>query len=171
MSIKKIFARNLSILFIDKFIRALYTIILGAYIARYFGPEKFGFISILITMPAIFASFSNFGADKIVVKELSIRPNLEFKLFGTIYYSRLYACFIFFAFLIFYYFMIEKYNAINLLISALISSSLLFNFADTFDLYFQSKMLNHKTILSKMIVLVTVSIIRIIMLLERCRSG
>jgi O-antigen/teichoic acid export membrane protein len=162
--LKKIVFRNISILIIDKGIRAFYTLFIGAFIARYFGPEKFGFISITVTTATILASFSNFGADGIVVKELVTRPKLESKIFGTIYFSRFFICIALYVLLILYYLFINKYKGEEFIILLLISSTLLFNFSDSLDLWFQYKMINHKTILSKMFILIIITIIRFIML-------
>jgi O-antigen/teichoic acid export membrane protein len=151
---------------IDKVIRAIYTLFVGVLIARYFGPEKFGLISITVSLATILASFANFGADGIVVKELSIRPSLDFKIFGTIFLSRIFACVSLYLILVIYYIFFANYSNEEVLISLLISSTLLFNFSDAFDLWFQYKLINHKTILTKIIILVLIMIVRYLMLIN-----
>lgn len=160
MNIRKVLFRNVSLLVIDKVIRAVYTLFVGAMIARHFGPEKFGFISITVTLVTILASFTNFGADGIVVKELTIRPGLTSKIFGTIFLSRLAFCVIIYLFLILYYYFFANYPREEIYVALIISSTLLFNFSDSFDLWFQSQLINHKTIIIKMVGLIATMALR-----------
>ena len=63
-------AKNISWLLIDKLIRMVGGLFVGIWVARYLGPDLFGKLNYAIAFIGLFGSFSAFGLQAIVVREL-----------------------------------------------------------------------------------------------------
>lgn len=74
---------NISWLFLDKIFRMGAGLIVGAWIARYLGPENFGIWNVAIAYTALFGSFINFGLESILVKEIVRNPQERNGLMGS----------------------------------------------------------------------------------------
>ena len=61
---------NISWLLVDKLIRMIGGLFVGIWVARYLGPDAFGKLSYAIAFIGLFGSFSAFGLQAIVVREL-----------------------------------------------------------------------------------------------------
>ncbi len=61
---------NTGWLFADKIIRMGVGLVVGVWIARYLGPEKFGLLNYSIAIVAMFGPISSFGLNGIVVRDL-----------------------------------------------------------------------------------------------------
>ncbi len=75
--------RNISWLFLDKIFRMSAGLIVGAWVARYLGPEDYGAWNFAIAFAAIFGSFINFGLESILIRDLVTSPADENELMGS----------------------------------------------------------------------------------------
>lgn len=140
---------NTSWLLFDKVLRALLGVGVGAWLARYLGPSQFGELAYCIAFISIFQAISNLGLDGIVVRELSRDKNKANMVLGTVLQMRLLVgCFCWIlAVLIFYLFNRDDTHLIVLVI--IVGGSLVFQAADTVDLWFQSQVQSRRTVLAK----------------------
>lgn len=75
--------RNTSWMFAEQGLKLFTVIFVGIYIARYLGPEKFGLLSYVIAIVAIFMSISRLGMESILIRELIIHPKERRQYIGT----------------------------------------------------------------------------------------
>src|ERR1017187_4370185 len=68
---------NMGWLFVDKFIRLGAGLFVGAWIARYLGPEQFGLLNFSIAFAALVGIMANLGLDGIVVRDLVKSPSRQ----------------------------------------------------------------------------------------------
>ncbi len=91
---------NTSWMFVEQGLKLFTVIIVGIYIARYLGPEKFGLLSYVLAIVTIFMSLSRLGMESILVRELIVHPAKRLQYIGTAHSLMLIAaivCFVFIA--------------------------------------------------------------------------
>ncbi len=59
------------------------SLIINIWLARYFGPDKYGAISYIFAFVGIFSFIANFGIGEILIRELVKNPNKRNELLGT----------------------------------------------------------------------------------------
>jgi O-antigen/teichoic acid export membrane protein len=74
--------RNTSWMFIGQ-LSMIISLTLNIWLARYFGPEKYGAISYIFAFVGIFSFIANFGIGEILIRELVTCPEKKNKLLGT----------------------------------------------------------------------------------------
>ena len=85
---RKYFA-NTSWLMTERILRMTVALLVGIYVARYLGPERFGLLSYANSFVGIFLSLATLGLDEVVVRELVKTPELREKLLGTSFVLKL----------------------------------------------------------------------------------
>lgn len=144
--------KNMGWLIVDKLIRALLGITVGAWVARYLGPSQYGEIAYCISFISLFQAIANLGMDGIVVRELSNETKNKNNILGTVFQLRIFAgviCWIISVILFIY--ISKEINNTDIKILILIGSTLLFQAADTVDLWFQSEIKSKRTVIAKII--------------------
>ena len=68
------YAFNTGWLFFEYSLRAVTGVLVGIYVARYLGPERFGIFSYISSVVAIFAAVARLGLDGIMTREFVQRP-------------------------------------------------------------------------------------------------
>ena len=76
-------------LFADKILRMIVGLFVGAWVARYLGPEQYGLWNFSIAFTALFGAFASLGLDSIVVRELVNHPERENELLGSVFILKL----------------------------------------------------------------------------------
>ena len=145
---RKIFLANIVWLSIDKFVRLLVGVIVGAWVARYLGPEEFGLLSYALVFCSFFSAVATLGLDGILVRELSTSNQVANKVLGTAFGLRFIAGIILFGASVLAITSIES-DAMLIGITIIIALGLLFQSADVIELWFQSQSQGKKTIFSR----------------------
>jgi O-antigen/teichoic acid export membrane protein len=76
-------AKNLVSLLSVRVFDVLYTFLVMAILARYFGPRLYGDYAFVVALVFIYLPFINFGVTPIMVRELSVHPNRREEIFGA----------------------------------------------------------------------------------------
>lgn len=64
------FVFNSGVLLVEKIIRLVLSLFVGVWVARYLGPDYYGYIGFFTALYGILKVFSSFGLEQIIVKEL-----------------------------------------------------------------------------------------------------
>jgi PST family polysaccharide transporter len=64
---------NTGWLMIDRFVRLFLGVAVGAWVARYLGPERYGELCYSIALVALFQTVANLGADGIIIRDICRR--------------------------------------------------------------------------------------------------
>lgn len=156
---------NTGWIFFDKLLRALLGVLVGAWVARYLGPSQFGELAYCVAFIGIFQSITNLGLDGIVVRELSNHPHRANIVLGTTFQLRLligllsWVC----AFLI--YGLTNSFSGEGIWLVGLVGAGMIFQVADTVDLWFQSNSQSKRTVLAKTIAYIFTNTIRVVLIL------
>lgn len=143
-------AANTGWLVFDRLIRVLIGLTVGAWIARYLGPARFGELSYVVAFIALFQAAANLGADAIVVRDIARTPERAAAILGTAFWMRLVAglvCWIAAAIVMV---LINPGEREILWMTLIVGGSLVFQASDTVDLWFQSQTRSRRTVAAKL---------------------
>lgn len=136
-------------IFFDKMLRALLGVLVGAWVARYLGPSQFGELAYCIAFIGIFQSVTNLGLDGIVVREIANDPRRASITLGTTFQLRLLIGLISWIFAILIYGFTNSFADQGIWIIAIVGAGMIFQAADTVDLWFQGNSQSKRTVLAK----------------------
>jgi O-antigen/teichoic acid export membrane protein len=157
--------KNTLWLFISKILGFFSAIFVGAWVARYLGPETFGLLAYSNNLVALFLPIAMIGLNDIIVKELvNAKNNIEIsKIIGTAFQIKLFFGFISLIILISFVLLNKDFLEIRLLI-LIFSSFLLFQSLEVFDFYFQSQVKSKFVVYARIIAVSGSSILKIILI-------
>ena len=104
---KKRVLKNIFWSVIGKIITLLGGLLVGIFVARYLGPERYGLMNYVISLVSIFTIIAQFGFDLIEIREEARRPKLRDIIIGTFFYLRLFLAITTMALVVLYVFSYE----------------------------------------------------------------
>ncbi len=152
-------------IFFDKILRALLGLLVGAWVARYLGPSQFGELAYCIAFIGIFQSVVNLGLDGIVVREIANEPIRANIILGTVFRLRLLLGIILWVLAIGVYGLSNGFEDQGIRIVGLVGASMIFQVADTVDLWFQGNSQSKRTVLAKAAAYLISNAIRVALIL------
>ena len=132
--------KNTSWLFAEKILRMVVGLLVGVWVARYLGPEKFGLLSYALSFVGLFSIVATFGLDEIVVREIVKDESRRDGLIGTAFWLKLFGAFVVLLALAFAVKFTSNDDNTNILVF-IIASALIFQSFNVVDFYFQSKVM------------------------------
>ncbi|WP_161491164.1 flippase [Polynucleobacter campilacus] len=152
-------------IFFDKILRALLGVLVGAWVARYLGPSQFGELAYCIAFIGIFQSVTNLGLDGIVVREIANHPRRANIILGTTFQLRLLIGTASWAVALLIYGFTNSFADQGIWIIALVGAGMIFQVADTVDLWFQGNSQSKRTVLAKVSAYLISNAIRVALIL------
>lgn len=153
---------NTGWMFAEKILRLIGGLFIGAYVARYLGPSKYGLLNYAISLTSIFSVLATLGLDTLVVIALIKDESKRDKILGTSLILRIIASAVVILILFIIVNLSQQEASAGLLIY-IIGCSAFFESFGVIDYLFQSKVMAKYAVWSQMIALVTISIIRIVL--------
>ena len=132
--------KNTSWLFAEKILRMVVGLLVGVWVARYLGPEKFGLLSFAHSFVGLFTIFATLGLDEVVVRELVKDESRRDSLVGTTFWLKLFGAFLVLLVLAFAINFTSNDVDTHILVF-IIASATIFQSFNIVDFYFQSKIL------------------------------
>ncbi len=157
--------KNTSWLFAEKILRMVVGLLVGVWVARYLGPEKFGLLSYALSFVGLFSIVATFGLDEIVVRELVKDESRRDDLIGTAFWLKLFGAFVVLLALAFAVKFTSNDDNTNILVF-IIASALIFQSFNVVDFYFQSKVMGKFIVYANLISLFISSIVKITLILN-----
>jgi len=152
-------------IFLDKALRMLLGVLVGAWVARYLGPNQFGELAYYIAFIALFQSVTNLGLDGIAVREISHQKLRANQILGTVYKLRVFAGIGCWFLAIISYGILEGISGPGIYIIGLVGASLVFQASDTVDLWFQGESQSRRTVVAKAIAYLFVNSVKVMLIL------
>ena len=156
--------KNSGWLFLDKAMRAVLGLLVGAWVARYLGPSQFGELSYYIALIAIFQSITTLGMDGIVVREIAKTSSRENIILGTVFWMRLLAGCICWVSILIYFAISDPENKQGIWIFGIVGASLIFQSSDVVDLWFQGKSQNKRGVYAKLSAFLIANVIKVVLI-------
>lgn len=161
----RVIAANAGWLLFDRFVRLLLGFLVGAWVARYLGPSQFGELAYLLAFLAFFQAIANIGADAIVVRDLAAGDVEPGAVLGAALGLRLIAGLACWAAWLLITAVLHPGDKGALVLAAVVGAALMFQAADTIDLWFQSRSQSRRTVLAKLSAYVLSSCVKVALIL------
>lgn len=151
---------NTSWLFAEQILRIIAGLLVGIYVARYLGPEKFGLFNYALAFVALFSAAAKLGLDGIIVRDLVNTPEKRDLYLGTAFWLKMTGTALAGVGIALAVSMIEN-NYTTKLYIGIIASGLIFQSFEVVDFYFQSRVLSKYVSLCKIAQLLLSSLLKL----------
>lgn len=138
-------------LMFDKLVRVLLGLLVGAWVARYLGPESFGELAYVLAYIAFFQAIANLGADGIIVRDIARDKRAAPQVLGTAFILRLGVGLVCWLAAVGGMAWVNGIDDRSVALTALAGGALVFQAADTIDLWFQSQSQSRRTVVAKLL--------------------
>ncbi|MFA0712123.1 flippase [Vibrio splendidus] len=155
---------NSSWLILDKVTRLILGLTVTAWIARFLGPESYGSLAYVLAIVALCQAITKLGLDSIIVRDMSISDSSPESLLGTTLRMRIASGVIVYFSVVAFSFIFNDIN--TAILFSLAGGSIIFQSADTIDLWFQSKSKSKFTVKAKLFSYAISAIIKILLILQ-----
>jgi O-antigen/teichoic acid export membrane protein len=142
---------NSSWLLFDRLVRLVIGLTVGAWVARYLGPALFGKLAYALSFIAFFQVVTTLQADGFIVRDLAQKRREPALILGTAFWLRLAVgalCWLAASALIL---VTHPEDPELCLVTMVLGGTMLFQAADTVDLWFQSQSQSRRTVLAKFV--------------------
>jgi len=156
---------NTGWLLVDKLARIVLGLIVGAWVARYLGPARFGDLAYVLAFIAFFQALAGLGADGIVVRDIAQRPDDAPLVLGTTLVLRSAAGLACWALAVATMAATSGGATEAVTLTAIVGGTLVFQAGDTVDLWFQSQSESRRTVLARLAATILSSALRIALIL------
>lgn len=146
----------------DKVLRLFAGLLVGVYVARYLGPERFGLLNYTLSFAGLFTAFATLGLDIIVVRSLVQSVEDRDRLLGTAFILKLMGGIGIFGFVVFAVRFMSSDSYTRLLI-LIIAGGMIFESLKVIDFYFQSQVLGRFSSIAGICALCLSSLLRILL--------
>jgi O-antigen/teichoic acid export membrane protein len=152
---------NTGWLLADKALRLVLGLLVGAWVARYLGPSQFGELSYVLAFVAFFQVISQLGLDGIAIRDMARDRESSPAILGTVFRLRIITGLLCWIAAIGSMALFRPGDVNALILTAVVSGSLVFQAADTVDLWFQSQTQSKRTVLAKTLAYVLNSLFKV----------
>ncbi|WP_158141232.1 flippase [Vibrio furnissii] len=159
------YGKNTLWLISEKVLRMIFGLLIGVWVARYLGPEKFGMLSYAISFVALFSALSTLGLDSIVVRELVKDSKKENIVLGTAFSLRFIGAIVVLILVTLSTFIYSEGYESDEIILVLAATTLVQSFS-VIDFYFQSNVKGKYVAISNVISLLFSSLIKILLIVS-----
>lgn len=153
-------------LIFDKICRLGLSLIVTAWVARYLGPEQFGDYSYVLAFLAFFQAVSILGLDNIVVRDIARNREDSGSIIATVFTLRLLIGVVFYIISIILMGLLNGFDSKFIIITAICALSLIFQSADTIDLWFQSQSQSKRTVVVRLVTYLLSNGLKVIFILN-----
>lgn len=140
------------------------SLFVSVWVARFLGPENYGFISYAQSFVALFAGISTLGLDSIVIRELNYNKKNRDKLLGSAFFLKFSGAIISLVIISIILFLSNN-NFLTSLEIFIIASSVIFQSFNVIDFYFQSEVKSKYSVFANIISLSIISFIKILLII------
>lgn len=126
-------------LLLDKVLRIVISLVVGAWVARYLGPSSYGELMYVLALIALFQSAASLGLDGPLVRDIAQHPDRTDAILGSAFRLRLAAGVAAWIAALGWITVLRPGDHAALVMMALAGAALIFQPADLVDLWFQSQ--------------------------------
>jgi len=151
----------------DKAVRMGIGLVVGVWLARYLGPERFGRFNYAIAFVALFSPIAIFGLDALVVRELVRRPQSKQEILGSAFVIRFVGGFLAFSLALAAILMVRADDRLSQVLVGIIAAGMIFQVFDVADLWFQSQVRSRYSVLARNGAFLALTAVKIWLILSR----
>lgn len=165
-SLQKIVS-NMGWLFLDKALHIGVGLIVGVWVARYLGPERFGLLNYAVAFSIVFSALATLSIDNILVRELVARPQDRDALMGSAFFLKFASAGVMFPIIVGAMRLVRGDDPELLALVSLSSCGLILQSTQVISCYFQSKVLSKYTVYAVNAALFAAAVLRVLLVLLR----
>ena len=158
---------NMGWLFADRIIRMGVTLLVGVWVARYLGPEKFGMLNFAYAFVLLFSSVSSMGLESVAVRDLASDPLRKNEILGTVFALKIAGGVLALLLTVVAVILVRKEDPLTRWLVGIIAVGGIFQAFDAIDFWFQSQILSKYTVVAKSTAFLLVSLIKIGLILAK----
>lgn len=157
---KKILA-NVGWLTLDRIIRMGGGLVVGTLVARYLGPSSFGLFNIAVAIYMLFNTVSSLGLDVLVVRDLVLHPGHHVEVLGTAFLLKALASVVTTLAAVLFAWIMHPAQPVLVVMVGILSVASISQAWDVIDYFFQAKTLSRRTVAPKLLVFVSMNLVRL----------
>ena len=159
-------AENTAWIFIEKIVGSVLSILVGAWVARYLGPDQLGVLSLAVAISGVTMIFTKRGLDSIIVKKLIENSETRRHLLANIVIAQTRSGLVGYLLIgVFAYTVDDRSFQLVLLI---LGARLVDYFGSVYRLFFEAKLDLKKVVIAGTVLSVITSIVRIVLVELEC---
>ena len=140
---------NMGWLFADRIVRMGMGLLVGVWVARYLGPEKFGSLNYAYAFVLLFSAVSSMGLESIAVRDLAGDPSRKNEILGTVFSLKIAGGALALVLAIVAVILVRKEDPQTRWLVGIIACGGIFQAFDAIDFWFQSQVLSRYTVVAK----------------------
>jgi polysaccharide transporter, PST family len=152
---------NTAWLFGDRLLRMGIGLIVGVWVARYLGVERFGLFSYATAFVALFTTLSTLGLPALVIRTITHAPEQRAAILGTTFWLQVWAGIATLVLAVGSMVVLRPTDRLMLSLVAVLASVAIFQAFDTIDLWFQSQVQSKYTVLAKNAAFLIMAIVKV----------
>jgi len=160
------YLKNTSWLFWERLLRLLIGLFVGAWVARYLGPEQYGLLSYVQSFVGLFIVLSTLGLDNIVVREIVKKTNIAASLIGTAFILKLLGAIFMLLIITLTMTTLFEHDSSEKVLIFIVAFSTIFHSFNVIDYYFQSQVLSRYVVYANVLVLFVSSLTKIALIIN-----
>jgi len=158
-------AGNAGWLALDRVARMVVGLLVGIWVARHLGPERFGELGYALATLALVHTVAALGLDTVVVRDLARDPSRAPRILGTVAVLKLASGMTTWALAMLAMLAVHGVGSTPVALVALAGAALVMQAADAVDLWFQSASLNRRSVLARLVALAAAAALRVALIL------
>lgn len=152
-------------LLVDRALRILLALLVGAWVARHLGPGRYGELAYGVALLAFMQPVVTLGLEAIVVREVAQDPARTGAMLGSAFILRLCAGAGGWLAILGLAALLRPHDTTALLMVGILGAGLVLQSSDVVDLWFQSQTRSKLTVLSRAIAYTTASLVKVVLIL------
>ena len=158
---------NTGWLMLDRLLRALLGVFVGAWVARYLGPGLYGELAYAVAFLAVFHTVANLSLDGILVRELAQHPDQARSYIGTVFRLRFAAGMLAWVGACLLICLVRPEDDRAFAMVAMVGGGLVFQSVDVIDLWFQSRLKSSFSVCAKAAGYCSASVLKVVLILTQ----
>lgn len=164
LHLQKILA-NTGWLFANKILRLVLGVTVGAWVARYLGPGRYGELAYVLALVALMEAAAKLGLDQLLVRDITKNRSAAPQILGTAFRLRLVTGVFLWLGTVATIAISQRGDTTSLLLAILLAATIPLESTDIIDIWFQSQTQSKRTVLAKSVAHITASLAKIALIL------
>jgi O-antigen/teichoic acid export membrane protein len=157
---------NMGWMLADRSMRLGVGLIVGVWIARYLGPQRFGLLSYAVAFSALFGAFATLGLDGIVIRELAKYPERKNVLLGSAFVLKLLGGSIALLLAVLCISIIRRGEPLTIWLVSIAAAGYVFQSVNGIDMFFQSKVQSRYSVFALNGAFICITVLKIVLLMR-----
>lgn len=158
---------NTGWLFADKVVRMGAGLLVGVWVARYLGPDRFGLLSYTGAFVALFSAVANLGLDGIVVRNIVRDPGCRNETLGTAFVLKAVGGTVTLGLTMLTIILMRPGDTPAHWLVGITAAGMIFQAFDTIDFWFQSQIQSKFTVYAKNSAFLCVTVVKVVLILVK----